>query len=95
MSDIIKRLNSESERYIPYLKIPVPEEVILDKEDYAEASLLLLDLGTYVEMSEYNFVVGEKNWDVNNDANWNSYLTALKGYRYEEVVAMYNNALNG
>ena len=91
---IITKLNKESEKYLPFIKVPIPEDVILAAEDYSPASLILTDLGPYVEMTEYNFVTGEKNWDIEVDANWNTYLTELKGYKYEQVVTMYNNALN-
>jgi putative aldouronate transport system substrate-binding protein len=86
---IITRLNSESERYVPYLKVPVPEEVILAKEDYSPVSLALADLGNYVQMTEYEFIVGERNIET----GWAEYMTDLKGYGYENVLARYNAAL--
>ena len=90
---IIKSLNQESERYLPYLKIPVPEEVILAKEDYSPVSLKLTDLGKYVEMTEYNFITGEKGYNVSSEEDWNAYIAKLKGYGYEDVLARYNAAL--
>lgn len=91
--DIIKKLNRKSERYMPYIKIPVPEEIILDKNDYEPISRFRVDLDQYVEMAEYSFVKGERGYDVNNDADWNAYISKLKGYKYESVLTMYNNAL--
>ena len=90
---IIKSLNEESERYLPYLKIPVPEEVILAKEDYSPVSLKLTDLGKYVEMTEYNFITGEKGYNISSEEDWNAYINKLKGYGYEDVLARYNAAL--
>lgn len=91
--DIIKRLNQESERYIPYLKVPVPEDIILDAADYEPISRIQTSLDTYIEMVEFNFITGVKDWDVSNDTDWNKYLDQLKGYKYEDVLAMYNKAL--
>ena len=90
---IIKSLNEESERYIPYLKVPVPEEVILAKEDYSPVSLKLTDLGKYVEMAECNFILGEKGYNITSADDWNAYINKLKGYGYEDVLARYNAAL--
>lgn len=86
---IIKRLNSESERYMPYLKVPVPEEVILAMEDYSPVSLALTDLGSYVQMTEYEFITGVKS--ISGD--WSDYISDLKAYKYEDVIARYNAAL--
>ncbi len=91
---VIKRLNSESERYMPYLKVPLPEEIILAKEDYSPVSLANVNLNSYVQMTEYEFIdTKESKRDINNDDHWNAYLTKLKGYNYEDVVARYNAAL--
>ena len=90
---IIKKLNSKSERYMPYIKIPVSEEIILDKNDYEPISRLRVNIDTYVEMTEYNFIKGERGYNVNLDADWNAYLSTLKSYKYEELLTMYNNAL--
>ena len=86
--EIIKRLNAESERYMPYLKVAVPEDIILAKEDYSPVSLALTDLGNYVTMTEYEFITGERSL-----SDWSSYINELKGYRYEDVIARYNAAL--
>ncbi len=90
---VIKSLNEESERYIPYLKVPVPEEVILAKEDYSPVSLKLTDLGKYVEMAEYNFITGVSGFNIANSDDWGKYVNKLKSYGYEDVIARYNAAL--
>ncbi len=91
--EVIRTLNQESERYLPYLKVPVPEEVILAKEDYSPVSLKLADLGKYVEMAEYNFITGERGYDVTSSTDWTNYINKLKNYGYEDVIARYNAAL--
>lgn len=92
--EIITRLNRESERYVPYIKVPIPESVILNTDDYASAAKIMATLDKYIEMIEYNFVTGVKGYDPNSDADWNAYLETLEGYKYEELVGMYNSALN-
>lgn len=90
---VIKSLNEESERYLPYLKVPVPEEVILAKEDYSPVSLKLTDLGNFVTMAEYNFITGVKDYNIASGGDWDKYINKLKGYGYEDVLARYNAAL--
>lgn len=93
--DIIRKLNRESERYTPYLKVPVPEDVILDKDDYEPVSRLLVDLSKYIEMTEYNFITGDGGYDIFNDSSWNSYVGEVRSRSCDQVVARYNAALKG
>ncbi len=91
---IIKRLNSESERYIPYLKVPQPEDIILTVEDYNEISLANADLNPLVKSMEYYFITYyEKKHDINSDSDWNAYIKDLKDNGYEGIVSRYNRAL--
>ena len=89
--DIVKRLNTESERYIPFLKAPIPEDIILSREGYDETSSILLNLMPYIEMVEGEFITGVR--DPFNDKDWNDHLNELVNYRYQKVVDIYNAAL--
>lgn len=93
--ELITRLNKESEIYVPYIKVPMPDSVILNTADYNSAAKIMTTLDKYIEMIEYNFITGEvSGYNPNSDSDWNEYLKTLKGYKYEELVAMYNTALN-
>lgn len=88
--DAIK-LNKQAERYADYLKEPIPFDIQLTADEYNKESLIGSSLESKVKEWEYRFVTGVKN--PSSDADWNEYLNELKGYRYEELVALYNAAL--
>ena len=84
-------MNKQAERYGDYLKDPIPFDIQLTADEYNTESLIGSSLESKVREWEYRFVTGVKN--PASDADWNEYLNELKGYRYEELVALYNTAL--
>jgi putative aldouronate transport system substrate-binding protein len=90
MSDsIIKSLNSMSEIYMPYLKVPIPEEIKMTADEYDKVVLLQTTLDKYIEMMECSFVKGDKK----TSTDWTSFQNDLKNYKYQELLNIYNNAL--
>ncbi len=87
----LRRINEEAEIYQDYIKIPVPENIRLDPDGYNRAALITASLDAYIKSTESNFIKGVT--DVDSDQEWNSYLSDLKGYNYEELVEIYNAAL--
>ncbi|MBQ7164167.1 MAG: hypothetical protein IJR61_02415 [Clostridia bacterium] len=87
--DIIRKLNTQSERYMPYIKVDVPEDIVLTSDEYDRANLMANSLFNCVKSEEYEFVTGKKK--VNKD--WDNYLNKLEGYRYKEYLKIYNDAL--
>ena len=89
--DTLRRINAEAEIYQDYIKMPIPEDIMLDAEGYNRVALLTAGLDAYIQSTESNFIKGTV--DIDSDTEWNNYLSDLRGYNYEELVAIYNAAL--
>ena len=87
---IITDLNRMSERYMPYLKLPVPEELkFANADEYTEVSRLRTNLDLYVRSSVSDFV---RNADQTVAEGWQSYVDGMKGYNYERLLGIYEAA---
>lgn len=87
---IITALNRMSERYTPYLKSPVPEQLKMNESEYNQIETVSASLDTYIASSEYDFIKGNKY--ATNDADWNEYLRKLEQYNYQTLLKCYNDA---
>ncbi len=85
----IHNLNSMSERYTPYLKVPVPEKYKLTSSDYDNSARLQTSLQLYISSAECDFVKGIKT--VSND--WSSFQEDLEDYSYAQYLGYFNSAL--
>ena len=50
-----------SERYLPYLKVPIPQEVKLGGGEYDTVTTISAGMNVYINSMEYEFVTGVKN----------------------------------
>ena len=89
--DIIESLNSMSERYMDYLKVPEPANYKFTSSEYEQISRIKAALDPQLEYLEASFVRGER--DPYNDADWESFKETLKGYGADELVGYYNTML--
>ena len=87
---IITALNRMSERYTPYLKRPVPEQLKMNESEYNQIETVSASLDTYIASSEYDFIKGNKY--ATSDADWNEYLRKLEQYNYQTLLKCYNDA---
>ena len=87
--EIIRKLNRQSERYMPYLKVSVPEDMIFTPDEYDRAELMAATLYTFIRSEEYEFVTGKKT----TESDWDTYVSKLEGYRYKEYLKIFNDAL--
>lgn len=87
---IITKLNRMSERYTPYLKQPVPEEIKMTEKEYNDIELISASIESYIKSAEYDFIVGKKNIN----SNWDAYLSNLVKYRSNDLTKIYNDAYN-
>lgn len=88
--DIITSLNRMSERYAPYLKRIVPDDLKMTQEEYNRIETINASLDVYLKSAECDFVMGTK--DVNSDAAWNSFQSDLVRYKSNELIQCYNDA---
>lgn len=84
------KLNALSEKYYEYLKQPIPSHIKLTGDEYRNESLIGASLEACVEEWEIAFVKGEKS----TVSDWNAYVSALTGYKYADLVKIYNDALS-
>lgn len=89
----ITALNRMSEIYMDYLKVPVPSSIKMTEAEYNLLALYAPTLANYVETAERSFIVGDKGYDIEDDSNWNAYIKNLEGYRCDELLKCYNDAL--
>lgn len=91
-------LNTESERYLPYLKEGVPSWIIMSEEELDEGSLIATTLSNYVSIWHCKFVKYDPNKTNNNegaeltDANWNNYKKILTDAKCNRLNELYNQA---
>jgi putative aldouronate transport system substrate-binding protein len=85
---IITRLNQMSERYAPYLKEIFPAAVKMTIDEYTTIELVSANINVYLQSSDYNFITGVRNIDT----YWDTYLARLSDFRYQDLLAAYNNA---
>jgi hypothetical protein len=90
--DILENLNEMSETYVPYLKVPEPQEVKMTSAEYEKITKIKASLDPRLEYLEASFIRGEM--DPNKDSDYNAFITELKGYHADELLASYNDALN-
>lgn len=88
--EIITSLNRMSERYAPYLKQIVPDDLKMTQEEYDGIETINAALDVYLKNAECLFVKGDK--DPYSDAAWNSFQSDLKRYKSEELIGYYNDA---
>lgn len=84
----ISSLNKMSERYIPYLKVPIPQEVKLGGSDYDTVTTISAGMNVYINSMEYDFITGAKELDT----EWEGFQARLKQYRADEMLALYSKA---
>ena len=92
---VTRKLNTLSEEYIPYLKQPVPEALKLTEEGYKNSKNISINLSNYIESAEYDFIVpdSQTSKDPTKDADWSAFQAKLLSYKYDELLAIYNEAL--
>lgn len=91
--DIIRELNQMSQIYVPYLKRPEPGEIKMTGAEYDAISTIKAALDPQLTYLESCYVRGAENCDPNDDASWNKFINALKGYKADELLGYYNAAL--
>ena len=85
---IITKLNQMSERYAPYLKETFPSAVKMTVDEYSTIELISSNIDVYLQSSDYDFITG--NRDI--DSYWNTYISQLENYRYQNLLDAYNDA---
>lgn len=90
--EVLSVVNKEAERYLPYLKDPLPGEIKLTAKEYERIALIETSLNTYIESAEYNFITGVK--DPESDKDWQEFIKKLEDYNYKTMLQIYNDALN-
>ena len=89
---IIKELNEMSEIYLPYLKNPEPSEVKMNSTEYSTITTIKASLDPQLKYLEASLIRGDK--DPFNDADYDAFITALKGYGADNLLKCYNDALD-
>lgn len=89
----ITALNRMSEIYMDYLKVPIPSAIKMTEEEYNMRAVYESTLQNYVETAERSFIVGDSGYDVESDTDWNAYVQRLVGYRCDDLLKCYNDAL--
>ena len=84
----ISSLNKMSERYLPYLKVPIPQEVKLGGGEYDTVTTISAGMNVYINSMEYEFVTGVKKLD----GDWEGFQAKLKQYRADEMLQLYSKA---
>jgi putative aldouronate transport system substrate-binding protein len=87
----LQKINSEVEKYIPYIKYTIPDDFKMSTEEYHTAATIKASLDPYVLMMETNFITGVNN--PQSDSDWAAYLKTLENYNYKGLEASYNAAL--
>lgn len=87
---VIKALNEMSEIYTPYLKVPVPEEIKLSYDGYQKTEQIRVSLSAFLESYEYEMITSGDN---KIESGWAEFQSKLKGYKCEEYLKYYNDAL--
>ena len=90
--EIVRGLNTMSERYMPYLKQPCPEDLKMTADEYDAVELINATLEPQLENLEYNFITGAS--DPYSDADWQTYLSRLEQFGYKDLESAYNDAYN-
>lgn len=75
-----------TEHAIPFIHYAQPS--VIWTSDEAEAIAGATDMQTYVETMEAKFITG----DSDIDAEWDNYVSAVKSYGYDEILAAYTSA---
>ncbi len=71
---------------IPFIHYAQPS--VIWTSDEAEAIAGATDMQTYIETMEAKFITG----DSDIDAEWDNYVSAVKSYGYDEILAAYTSA---
>ena len=88
---VITKLNEQSEIYTPYLKTPEPQEYKFTSKEYEEITTIKASLDSQITYYEASFIEG--NIDINNESNWNSYLSTIKKFNGNKLEDIYNTML--
>lgn len=88
---VITKLNEQSEIYTSYLKTPEPQEYKFTSKEYEEITTIKASLDSQITYYEASFIEG--NIDINNDSNWNSYLSTIKKFNGNKLEDIYNTML--
>ena len=88
-----KRTGQNPEIYMDYLKVPIPSAIKMTEEEYNMRAVYESTLQNYVETAERSFIVGDSGYDVESDTDWNAYVQRLVGYRCDDLLKCYNDAL--
>lgn len=90
---IIKSLNTMSERYLPYLKVPEPYEIKMTSSEYADITKIKAALDPQLQYLEASYIRGDDGSDPSSESSWNSFVSQLKGHQADALLADYNAAL--
>lgn len=88
---IITALNRMSERYVPYLKRPVPEALKLSIKEYATVATKSATVDPQLLTCEVEFIRGEGR-DPAKDADWQKFVTDIKAYGADDLIKCYRAA---
>lgn len=91
--EILNKINEMSSNYMPYLKVPVPNEIKMTSVEYEQISKIKASLDTQYKYLESKYIRGEGGADPKDDASYNEFMTALEGYKAKDLVDLYNQAL--
>lgn len=91
--EILNKLNKQSEVYLPYLKIAEPHEIKLSSTEYDNVTLIKASLDPQLEFLEASLIRGDAGYDPNSDTDYTNFINKVKGYRAEELIKYYNDAL--
>ena len=87
----ISRLNRQSEIYTPYLKIPEPAKYKFTSSEYERISTIKASLDSQITYYEASFITG--TLDIDNENDWNTYLSTIERFNATELVTIYNTML--
>lgn len=91
---ILTDLNRMSEQYVPYLKVPEPQEIKMTSEEYAEITKIKAALDPRLQYLEASYIRGDDGKDPFDDASYNAFINELKGYNADKLLKCYNDALD-
>ena len=89
--EVITRLNRQSEIYTPYLKTSEPAKYKFTSQEYADISTIKASLDNQITYYEASFITG--TLDVNNDKDWNDYLSTIQRFKSDDLENIYNTML--
>ncbi len=95
---VITALNRMSEIYMPYLKLPCPEEIKMTAKEYTDIERYKTSLDVQLKSKEYDFITNESYYSkatqtsTVSSGDWDKFKSDMKKYKSEELVAIYNAA---